>query len=110
MIDIATPILELLKTFFILHWRYILLFLVFIIAGVLLQIRMLRSGRHNKLPAWFNRLVGSVTYFLFFSVMTTIAFWIFGEQVIDKGWFAIFNLLAYPMTGFFLRAIGFWYY
>jgi len=110
MIDIATPILDLLKKFFLLYWRYILLFLVFIIAGVLLQIRILRNGRHNKLPAWFNRLVGSVTYSLFFALMTAIAYWLFGPQILDKGWFMIFNLISYPMTKFFLIKIGFWYY
>lgn len=109
MIDIATPILIVLKTFWILYWKYILIFLAFVIAGIVIQIKMLRRGRHNKLPTWFNILVGSLTYWLFFSLMTAIAYWIFGDKIIDDYWFTIFNLLAYPMVKLFLKAIGFWY-
>lgn len=92
------------------HWPYVVIFFSIIIAGVILQIIMLRSGRHSKLPAGFNSLVGSLVCLIFFLILLTIGYWLFGTQVIDEIWFAIFGVVAFPITGLFLRAIGFWYY
>ena len=98
------------KEQFMAHWPYVVGFFVFIVAGVILQIIMLRSGRHNKLSAGFNSLVGSLTYLMFFLILFLISYLIFGTQVVDDIWFAIFGALSFPATGFFLRVIGFWYY
>jgi len=98
------------KEQFIIHWPYIIGFFVFIIAGVILQIIMLRSGGDSKLPAFFNRLVGSFTYSIFFLIQLSISYWVFGAQVIDDVWFTLFGIISFPVTGFFLCAIGFWYY
>jgi hypothetical protein len=89
---------------------YVIGFLAFIVVGVILQVIMLRSGGNTKLPAWFNRLVGSLTYSLFFLIFLGISYIIFGTQVVDKIWFTIFGLLAFPTTGLFLCIIGFWRY
>lgn len=91
-------------------WPYIIIALIIILAGVILQILMLRSGGRRTLSPGFNRLVGSLTYLLFFGLMFIIAYWILGTQVIDKMWLAIFGALAFPATGLFLWAIRFWYY
>lgn len=92
------------------YWPYAIGFVVFIIAGIILQIIMLRGGGHSKLSPGFNRLVGGLIYSIFFLIMLLISFWIFGTRVIDEVWFTLFGILSFPATGFFLRAIGFWYY
>ncbi|MDP1884219.1 MAG: hypothetical protein Q8L10_02520 [Candidatus Moranbacteria bacterium] len=92
------------------HWPYVIIFFALIIAGVILQILMLSGGGQSKLSVGFNRLIGSLTYSIFFMIILSISYWIFGVQVIDDIWFAIFGILSYPATGYFLRAIGFWYY
>lgn len=92
------------------YWPYVIGLVVFMIAGVILQILMLRGGGHSKLSPGFNRLVGSLTYSMFFLIMLLISYWIFGTRVIDEVWFTLFGILSFPATGFFLRAIGFWYY
>jgi hypothetical protein len=71
---------------------------------------MLRSGKRNKLSPWFNRMVGSLTYSLFFALFIVIFYLILGNQVIDEIWFALFGAISFPLTGWFLRWIGFWYY
>ena len=91
-------------------WPYIIGLLLFVFSGVALQIIMLRSGGHNTLPPWFNRLAGSIFYSIFFGIIFLIFYWIFGAKVIDELWFALFGALSFPITGLFLRAIGFWYY
>lgn len=101
---------EAIKTICLAFWPYIILFIVIIIAGIILQILMLRSGRRNRLPPGFNRLVGSLTYFLYFGLIFIIAYWVFGTRIIDELWLAIFGAIAFPATGLFLRTIGFWYY
>ena len=92
------------------HWPFVVLFSVFIISGIILQIMLLRSGGNSKLPAWFNQLVGSITYTIIFLIITAVCYWIFGVQVVDEKWLALFGALSFPATGFFLSAIGFWYY
>lgn len=92
------------------YWPYILAFFVIVIAGVILQIIMLKSGTHNKLSAGFNRLVGSLTWSALFLMYLSISYWIFGTQVIDKLWFTLFGSLSFLSTWLILRAIGFWYY
>ncbi|MFA6077338.1 MAG: hypothetical protein WC735_04680 [Candidatus Paceibacterota bacterium] len=94
----------------LIYWPYVFGFFIFVVAGVVLQIIMLRSGGHSKLSAGFNRLVGSLTYFIFFLIFFSISYWVFGSQVVDSIWFAVFGALSFPTTGLFLRAIGFWYY
>lgn len=92
-------------------WRpYIIGIAVIIVAGVAWRIIMLRLGGHNKLPPGFNRLVGSLTYFVFSVLIFAIAYWIWGGRVIDEMWLPIFGALSFPLTGLFLRRIGFWYY
>lgn len=98
------------REFLLAHWLYFFGFFAVVIAGIVLQIIMLRSGGQCKLPAFFNRIVGSLTYLTFFLIFLLIGYWIFGTRVIDDIWFSIFGILSFPATGFFLRAIGFWYY
>ncbi len=62
---VVSTVVNVVKNFLFSNWRYILLFFAVLGAGMILQILMLREGRHNKLPAWFNSLVGSVFYFIF---------------------------------------------
>jgi len=92
------------------YWPYVIIFIIIIIAGIILQILMLRSGRHNRLSPGFNRLVGSLTYFFFFGLLFIITYWTFGAQIVDELWLAIFGAIAFPVTGIFLRWIKFWYY
>ena len=98
------------KQMFFMYWLYIVGFLIIVIAGVILQIFMLKSGGHSKLSAGFNSLVGSLTYSIFFLIYFGICYWIFGTQVVDDVWFAVFGTMSFPSTGFFLKSIGFWYY
>jgi len=98
------------KDLLVIYWPYIVGFLVFVIAGIVIQILMLRSGHRNKLSAGFNSLVGSLTYSLFFLIQFLICYWIFGSQVIDDIWFTTFGAISFPATWAFLNAIGFWYY
>ncbi len=98
------------KTLWLTYWPYIIGFFVFVIAGVVIQILMLRSGHRNKLSAGFNSLVGSLTYSLFFLIQLLICYLIFGAQVIDDIWFTTFGAISFPATWAFLNAIGFWYY
>lgn len=91
-------------------WPYAIGFAVFVLGGMVLQILMLRSGGHSRLSPGFNRMVGSLFYGIFFMLLLIIAYWIWGSQVIDDTWFLIFGTISFPLTGFFLRAIGFWYY
>lgn len=93
------------------YWIYITIFVVLVIIGVIVQINMMKSGGHrNRLPPAFNRLVGSLTYWFIFWIQVVIAYWIFGNQVIDDLWFLIFGGVAFPVTKLFLVKIGFWYY
>ncbi len=98
------------KQIFFMYWPYIIGFFVIVIAGVILQIFMLKSGGRSKLSAGFNSMVGSLTYSLFCLIYFSICYWIFGTQVVDDVWFAVIGAISFPSTGWFLRAIGFWYY
>lgn len=93
-----------------LYWLYITIFFVVLIAGMITQILMLRGGRHNKLSAGFNSLVGGVFYLIFLVLITAVAYLIFGYEVIDKEWIGLFGVMAFGINWLFLRAIGFWYY
>ena len=62
-------------------WPFIVGFFLVIIAGVILQILMLRCDKRNKLSANFNRLVGSL-YIVILVLITTIVYLIFGTRVI----------------------------
>ena len=113
--DFANQIIK--ETFLILwswmieYWPFVLCFALIIIGGVIFQIRMMKTGGHqNRLPPGFNRLVGSLTYLFFFWLQFTIAYLIFGSQVLDDLWFLIFGGVAFPVTKLFLVWIGFWYY
>ena len=107
---VVSDIWSLSKQLFLAHWPYVIGFLVIIIAGVILQIMMLKSGGHSKLSAGFNSLVGSLTYSIFFLIYFLICYLIFGTQVVDDIWFALFGTLSFPSTWLFLKSIGFWYY
>lgn len=98
------------KIIWLAFWPYIIIFTLFILAGVVWQILIFQSGKRNRLSPGFNRLVGSLTYFFFFALIFIIAYWIFGTQVIDELWLAIFGAIAFPVTGLFLKFIGFCYY
>jgi hypothetical protein len=100
----------LVKQIFLVYWPYIIGFLVIVVAGVILQIFMLRSGGRSKLSAGFNSMVGSLTYSLFFLIYFGVCYWIFGTQVVDDIWFAVIGTISFPSAGCFLRAIGFWHY
>lgn len=98
------------KQMFFMYWPYIIGFFVIVIAGVILQIFILKSGGRSKLSAGFNSMVGSLTYSLFCLMYFSVCYWIFGTQVVDDVWFAVIGAISFPSTGLFLRAIGFWYY
>jgi hypothetical protein len=84
---------------------------IFVIGGIILQILMMKTGgRTNRLSPAFNSMVGSLAYGAFFGLYLFVAYWIWGTQVIDDVWFAIIGIISFPSAGFFLRAIGFWYY
>ncbi len=57
-----------------------------------------------------NKLVGSLTYFLFHGIVFWIAYKIWGIQMFDELWFYIMHLLAFFSVKIFLRRIGFWVY
>jgi len=98
------------ETMWVNWWPFIIGFIGVVVIGVILQIIMLRLSNYNKLSPRFNRLVGSLTYIIFFVSITAIAYLIFGTAVIDEIWFGIFGIIAFPLVKVFLRAIGFWYY
>ena len=98
------------KHLFFIYWPYIVGLAVLIIAGVILQIIMLKSGSRSKLSASFNSMVGSFTYSIFFLIYFLLSYWIFGTQVVDEIWFTVFGALAFPSTWYLLKGIGFWYY
>lgn len=92
-------------------WPYVIGFSVFVIGGVILQIIMIhRGGPSNRLPPGFNRLVGSLTRLLIIGLLLFLGYLIFGPKVIDEVWFWLFGAIAFPLTGFLLRKVGFWYY
>lgn len=103
-------VLSFAKQLLIAYWPYMVGFFVIVMAGVVLQIIMLKSGTHNKLSGSFNRLIGSLTWSAFFLMYLSVGYWIFGTQVIDKLWFTLFGSLSFPSTWLILKAIGFWYY
>lgn len=105
-----TNLWSLIKTHWSSLWPYVFGFAVFILGGMILQIIMLRSGNHNKLSAGFNSMVGSLFWLIFFVLLLGIAYLGFGSQVIDEIWFGLLSLIAFVLTGVFLRLIGFWYY
>jgi len=98
------------KIIWLSFWPYIIIFILFILAGVIWQIIILRTDKRKKLSAAFNSLVGSLTYFLFFGLLFIIFYFIFGSRVVDKIWFVIFGTASFFITKRFLRWIGFWYY
>jgi len=98
------------KLWWPLLWPYAIGFSVFVIAGMILQTLMLRSGGRSRLSPDFNRMVGSLFYGIFFVLQLIIAYLIWGPQVIDEIWFAAFGAISVPLTWIFLRVIGFWYY
>jgi len=98
------------KIIWLSFWPYIIIFILFILAGIIWQIIKLRTDKRKKLSAAFNSLVGSLTYFLFFGLLFIIFYFIFGSRVVDKIWFAIFGTASFFITKRFLRWIGFWYY
>lgn len=57
-----------------------------------------------------NRLVGSLTYVIFYFAVFYIAFKIWGIDILDDVWFWVFNIISYPLVGWFLRKIKFWVY
>lgn len=57
-----------------------------------------------------NRLVGSLSYVIFYSIIFYIAFKVWGIDVLDDVWFWVFNVISYPLVGWFLRKIKFWVY
>lgn len=100
-------LIEAAKQFWFLYWPYIIAFFLVVIAGVILQILMLRSGGRSRLSSGFNRLVGSLTYMFFFCLQLVVSYWICGTDVIDEKWFALFGTLAYPVTGYFYEQSDF---
>lgn len=92
------------------YWPYITGFIVFVVAGVILQIIMLKSGRKNKLSGGFNSMVGSFTYSIFFFIYFLLSYWLCGVQIVDEIWFTVFGAAAFVSTWYLLRGIGFWYY
>lgn len=100
-------LIEAAKQFWFLYWPYIIAFFLVVIAGVILQILILRSGGRSRLSPDFNRLVGSLTYMFFFCLQLVVSYWICGTDVIDEKWFALFGTLAYPVTGYFYKQSDF---
>jgi hypothetical protein len=112
--QIASTVVSLLRSITALiwshFWPYIIGFFIVILAGVILQILMLKGGGNARLSPGFNRLLGSITYLFFLALVALIAYLIWGSEVIDETWFVVFGVIAFPLTGLFLRLIGFWYY
>ena len=98
------------KVVWIQFWPYILVACFVIVAGVILQIIMIRIGGHEmRLPSAFNVFVGSLTNLVFFFLLLLLAYLLLGTDVIDGDWFAVIEAIAFPATWLFLHAIGFWY-
>lgn len=91
-------------------WPYISGFIVIVLVGMIWQIIMFRSGSRNGLSSGFNSMVGSLFFGIFFLIILGICYWIWGPQVIDEIWFAIIAVISFPVTGLFLRTLGFWRY
>ncbi len=106
----ASIVIAIVKQLWFYFWPVIIAFLFIIISGIILQSLMLRSGGHSRLSSGFNRLAGSTVYSVFLILITAVAYQILGSEVIDESWIALFGLISFPLTGLFLRAIGFWYY
>jgi ABC-type Fe3+-siderophore transport system permease subunit len=110
--NIAEGFILCLKLFFSTVWLnygpYIVWIVVILVLGILLQILLKKSDRRNQLPTGFNILVGSLVNLAFSFLVGFISYKIWGNQVIDEYWFAIFGLISFPLTWLFLRLIGFW--
>lgn len=89
---------------------YIITAIILIIASMIWQIILFRGGSDKKLSAGFNRLVGSIFYWVFFYLISLVFYFILGPRIIDGIWFAIFVYPAYRLNKLFLKWIGFWYY
>jgi len=107
---VALMVIAVVKQLWFYFWPVIVALLLIIVAGVILQILMLRTGGHTRLSPGFNRLAGSTFYSVFLVLITAVAYQIWGSEVVDETWISLFGLISFPLTGFFLRAIGFWYY
>jgi len=94
------------------HWYPVIIIVSsLIIIGVVIQIIMIREGGpNNRLPSWFNSLVGHLLYVVIFFSSWLISFKIWGPNVIDEIWRVVFSGLAVSLTWLILHAIGFWPY
>jgi len=106
---IILGILEAIKIIWLKFWPYIIIFILIVIAGVIIQIIRIKKDRIKKLSPGFNSLVGSLTYSLSFGLLFIITYFIIGTRVLDEIWFIIFGAISFPLTGWFLRKIGFWF-
>jgi hypothetical protein len=94
------------------YWPYILLVLILIVVYELLT---WNGGWHynsrNGFSPGFNRLVGSGVFALYSAIFFAFIHFTFGDSVyLDQLWPYVIHLLAFPLTGFTLRKIGFWVY
>lgn len=64
----------------------------------------------NGLDPETNRLIGSLTYFLFHSFIFYISFKIWGMQMVEEIWFYVMHVVAYMLVGVFLRWTRIWVY
>lgn len=64
----------------------------------------------NGLTPNTNRFIGSLTYFIFHSIIFIISFKIWGIQMFNEFWFYIMNLIAFMSVKIFLRITGIWVY
>jgi hypothetical protein len=89
---------------------YIIAFVVIVIGCMAWQMILFRSGSKKGLSSDFNKMIGSLFFGIFFLLQLGVSYWIWGSQVIDDIWFAIFSATSFAFTGIFLRAIGVWRY
>jgi len=55
-----------------------------------------------------NRLIGSLTYFVFHSFIFWLSYKIWGIQMFDEIWFYVMHLAALSLAKLFLMAIHVW--
>jgi hypothetical protein len=94
------------------YWPYILHLLVLILVYELLT---WNGGWHynsrNGFSPGFNRLVGAGVFALYSAIFFGFIHFVFGDNVyLEQVWPYLVHALAFPLTWFTLRKIGFWVY
>lgn len=93
------------------YWPLILLLLaVIIVYEIITRFGSSHYNSANGFSPGFNRLVGSGAYILFQAITYFVLHLFIGDWIYCYLWSYAIHLVAFGLTGWFLRAVGFWVY